>query len=263
MEAEQALTDEQVSEVATQLARASADRIAIETLVGEPTSLVDAYRVQAVGHELHQDLLVGWKAGVTNDASQQMLGLDGPVVGRYRSAHVLAAPASVTVSEFVTAPYIEVEVGLRLLRDVDTVPDNEMDLADSVEVFAAIEIVAGRLAAAPLLPPGQLVADNVMGARMVVGSTASFGAAEIVGLDAVAVELTIDDEPVAQATGAAAWGHPLRVLQLVARRAESMQSPLRAGQLVITGTCTGLVPARPGHEHVGRVGDAEVRLRVD
>lgn len=259
----ESLTDDQVGAIAAQFHRAAADRTAIETLAHEPLSVDDGYRVQAAVQLLQGDELIGWKAGCTNEAAQLHLGLAGPVTGRYRAAHVLTSPAVLEAADFVTAPHIEVEVGLRLLRDLDSPPDDALDLAEYVEAFAAIEVVAGRLAASPMLPAAQLVADNVMGARMIVGPTLELSTAELRRLDALPVSLSVDGEPIVEATGAAAWGHPLRVLNVVADRARSTGDVLRAGQLVITGTCTGLVAARLGAEHVGRVGDAQVRVRID
>ena len=60
----------------------------------------------------------------------------------------------------------------------------------------------------------------------------------------VTVELEIEGESVAAAHGSAALGHPLRVPDHVARHARTAVRSLRSGQLVITGTCTGLVAAR-------------------
>lgn len=257
------LTDAQVAEVAAQLAAASQGRSAIDQLASEPGEVADGYRIQEAGHRLHGDELVGWKAGCTSEAAQRMLRVDAPLVGRYRSAHVEQSPAVFAADTFVTAPHLEVEVGLRALRDLTEVPADPLDLADVVEAFAAIEVVAARLAAFPLIGAAQLAADNVIGARMVVGPTLDLTAAGIRDLDTTPVELGIDGVVIASSTGAEALGHPLVVLRLVAAHAVSLGQPIRSGELVITGTCTGLVPARVGADHVGRVGEAEVRVRFD
>lgn len=256
------LTDAQIQGVARQLAESAATTTPVETLGAEPDDIATGYRIQAAGHALHDDRLVGWKAGCTSAVSQQFLGLDAPVAGRYRSEHVLTAPAQVDASEFVTAPHLEVEIGLRLLADIDGAPLDAMQLADAVQAFAAIEVVAGRLGAFPLVGGPALVADNVVGARMIVGPTLDLGLDGVRSLDALPVELWIDGEKVAAGTGADALGHPLRVLSWLAGHAAERGAPLRTGELVITGTCTGLVPARRGADHVGRVGDAEVHLTV-
>lgn len=257
------LSDLQIDAVARQLAAASANCVAVETLGAEPTDIATGYAIQEAGHRLHDDPLVGWKAGCTSAMAQQFLGVDTPVAGRYRSTHVLNAPAQVSASEFATAPHLEVEVGLRLLADVDATPLDPFQLADAVEAFAAIEVVSGRLAAFPKVGGPLLVADNVVGGRMIVGPALDLTTDGIRGLDRTSVTLAIDGEDVAAGTGADALGHPLSVLAWLAGHAAERGAPLRAGDLVITGTCTGLVPARPGATHVGRVGSTEVTLLVE
>ena len=177
------LTDTQVDETAAQLAAASQGGTAVEQLVHEPGDVAEGYRIQNAGHRLHGDELIGWKAGCTSEAAQQMLRVDAPLVGRYRSAHVEQSPATFAADAFVTPPHLEVEVGLRVLRDLTDVPADPLDLAEFVEAFAAIEVVAGRLAAFPLIGAAQLAADNVVGARMVVGQSLDLDAAGLRHLD--------------------------------------------------------------------------------
>lgn len=256
------LTDAQIEAVATQLAESTASGIPVETLGVEPADVETGYRIQEAGHRLHDDPLAGWKVGCTSAAAQQFLGLDAPVTGRYRRGHVVESPAQIAVSEFCTAPHLEVEVGLRLLADIDSGPLDAMQLADAVDAFAAIEVVAGRLAAFPMVDSPALVADNVVGARMIVGPSLELDASAIRSLDSTAVSLVIGEETVAMGVGADALGHPLTVLAWLAGHAAEWGTPLRSGDLVITGTCTGLTAVRQGAIHIGRVGDAEVRLVV-
>lgn len=257
------LTDAEVAAVADQLAQASTGGVAVDALLHEPDGVDDGYRIQQAGHRLHPGPLVGWKAGCTNAATQQMLGIAAPLVGRYPSALVETSPATVAAAGFPTAPHLEVEVGLRITRALTELPDDPLDLADSVEAFAAIEVVAARMAAFPLIGAAQLAADNVVGARMVVGPTLDLTPDERRKLDTIPVELLVDGATVASATGAEALGHPLRVLLAVAAHAHELGHTIGVGELVITGTCTGLVPARIGVDHVGRVGGADVRVRFD
>lgn len=257
------LTDVQVEAAARQLSESAETRAAVEMLVVEPADITSAYRIQDAGHAMNDDPLVGWKVGCTSANAQKFLNVDAPVAGRYRSNHVLDSHAQIAVSEFVTAPHLEVEVGLRLLVDIDAPPLDAMQLADAVEAFVAIEVVAGRLAAFPMVGGPLLVADNVAAARMVVGPTLDLDTAGIRALDSTPVTLAIDGEEVAAGTGADALGHPLAVLVWLAGHAADRGMPLRSGELIITGTCTGLVAARAGATHVGRVGDSEVSLSAE
>ncbi|MFK7918980.1 MAG: 2-keto-4-pentenoate hydratase [Ilumatobacter sp.] len=257
------MTDAQIGAVARQLAEAARTCTPVEALGVDPGSVAAGYAIQHAGHELHADPLVGWKVGCTSPPAQQFLGVDQPVAGRYRSLHVLEAPASINASEFVTTAHLEVEIGLRLSIDIGAAPADPLDLADAVEVFAAIEVVAGRLGSFPMVPAPQLVADNVVGARMIVGPTLDLDAAGIRGLDTMSVELDVDGVTVAHGVGGDALGHPLNVLAWLAGHAAQHDNPLSSGDLVITGTCTGLVPARQGATHIGRVGTAELSLHVN
>ncbi|WP_040493093.1 2-keto-4-pentenoate hydratase [Ilumatobacter nonamiensis] len=257
------LQDDQIAAVAAELDRAEVDGEAIDALTHEPVDVADGYRIQAATHGVHGDDLVAWKAGCTNDAAQQMLHIDAPVFGRYRRDHVEQSPASLTITQFPNPPHLEVEIGLRLMADVDEIPPDPLELADVVEAFAAIEVVSGRLAGFPFIGAPQLVADNVASGRMIVGPTLELPPAGTSALDSTAVELVVDGDVVASGSGAAVLGHPLRVLRDVAVHAAVTGRGLRTGHLVLTGSCTGIVAARPGRLHVGRVGGAEVVVRFD
>jgi len=257
------LSDSDIAAVADQLAQADRDRTAIVALLHEPVDVADGYRIQSAGHREHADELLGWKAGCTSENAQQILQIDAPVFGRYRRDHVERSPTRLSFDRFVSTPHLEVEIGLRLTSDVDEIPPDPLDLSASVEAFAAIEVVAGRLADFPFIGAAQLVADNVASGRMIVGPTLDLDVVGIRSLDATQVELVIGGESVASGTGAAALGHPLRVLRELAVHAAAVGEPLRADALVITGTCTGLVAARSGNDHVGRVGGVEVVVSFD
>lgn len=257
------LSDAEVTECAEQLSGAARGAAPIERLVHEPTTVDDGYRIQAATHRLRVDPPVGWKAGCTSAAAQAMLRVESPLAGRYHANDVHDAPAQLFVDDFATPPHLEVEVGLRLLADVSDAPDDPLELASIVEVFAAIEVVAARLSAFPLIGAAQLAADNVVGGAMVVGDDLRIGVDAVRSLDTMPVELAIDGELQVAATGVEALGHPLTVLSWMFDHARSVGQPLRAGDLVITGTCTGLVPARRGSVHVGRVGDAVAQVAFD
>jgi len=258
-----ASTADRAEQAARQLAHAAMICEPIDEVNPPPHDLADAYRIQVAGHALHGEPLSAWKAGCTSSAAQDFLGIAGPVSGRYRHSHVLESPASLSTDQFATPPRLEVEVGLRILNDIDDAPGDAMELADAVDVFASIEVVAGRLASFPLLAAADLVADNVVGARMIVGPSLGLDPAGVRALDTILVSLDIDGVEVASGTGADALGHPLDVLAWLAGHAAGFGTPLRSGDLVITGTCTGMEPARPGARHTGHVGAVRVELDME
>lgn len=257
------LSDGDVDDVAEQLERAERNGVPIDAFVHEPRDLADGYRIQTAGHRRRATELVAWKAGCTNEATQQLLGIDGPVFGRYGPDRIDRSPALCSFASFTSPPRLEVEVGLRLTENLDDIPADPLALADAVVAFAAIEVVDARVIAFPLISAPVLVSDNVASGRMIVGADLDCDARGMRRLDIAPVELSIGGERIVASSGAEALGHPLRVLRDVAIHAAVIGQPLRPGNRVITGTCTGLVAARGGEDHLGRVGGADVVVRFD
>ncbi len=74
---------------------------------------------------------------------------------------------------------------------------------------------------------------------------------------------TGDGEAVADGVGANALGDPLNVLEWTANHLSALGDGIRAGEVVSTGTCTGLTPIAPGETLVADFGDlgrVEVRF---
>jgi 2-keto-4-pentenoate hydratase len=79
---------------------------------------------------------------------------------------------------------------------------------------------------------------------------------------AQAVELRIGGRTL-EARGSHPWGNPLRLLPWATAHCAQRGSPLRGGDILTTGSWTGMEFAQPGDEIVARfpgVGEAAVRL---
>jgi 2-keto-4-pentenoate hydratase len=79
------------------------------------------------------------------------------------------------------------------------------------------------------------------------------------------VRLEIDGERKAEGTGALVLGHPLNVLTWFVNRYTASGRTLSAGQIVSTGTTTGLVALEPGRTAVadfGSLGTVELTFRL-
>ena len=66
-----------------------------------------------------------------------------------------------------------------------------------------------------------------------------------------------------EGTGARALGHPINVLQWLANKQSQTGRGLRKGEIVSTGTCTGVLAVSPG-DHVtadfGALGHVEIEF---
>jgi len=75
--------------------------------------------------------------------------------------------------------------------------------------------------------------------------------------------MTINGEPRGQGQGALALGHPMNVLVWLANQQSRFGRGLLAGDIVSTGTCTGLDRVAPGDRAVadfGSLGRVELSL---
>jgi 2-keto-4-pentenoate hydratase len=84
-----------------------------------------------------------------------------------------------------------------------------------------------------------------------------------VDLNGIAVAAAVDGQVVATGSASAVLGHPLEALAWLARSLAERGRRLEAGDLVSTGTCTGIVPLTSGQTFEGRFGDLPpVRLHM-
>ena len=77
------------------------------------------------------------------------------------------------------------------------------------------------------------------------------------------VRLYRDGEPVAEGVGANALGDPLAVLEWTANHLSALGDGIVEGEVVSTGTCTGVLPVAPGETFVAdfeELGRIEVRF---
>lgn len=219
-----------------------------------PSSIAEAYAIQeAMTRELGAEV-AGWKVGL-------IPGVQVTHAPIYREA-CLASPAHVSLSAHDIA-VIEGEVAFVLARPlpVRTQPHALEDVKDAVgTVCAAIEIGAPRLRNFMTAPLAHKIADNVGNGAVILGTgTRTFGQLD---LGTLRVRLVVGDETVTDLVGGNSAGDPWAALLALAN-SPHRQQPLRVGQIVISGTCTGIYDARP--DIVARVvfealGEAHVAL---
>lgn len=202
-----------------------------------PDSLQEAFTVQ---REMTSRLglpIAGWKVGYVRDVRLTHAPVYADVCVRNGALVRLTQSA---------APAVEGEVGFVLGRDL--LPRRTLYTADEVadavgSACAAIEIGAPRLANFMDAPLEHKIADNMGNCALIYGSGTSVWR----GLDlaALRVRLEIDGQTVVDSVGGNAAGNPFDALLALAN-SPYREEPLRAGQVVITGTCTGIYTARPG-----------------
>ena len=180
--------------------------------------------------------IAGWKVGAASPTAQP-------------SCAPLPRGALLPMGSQLPGPLrgIEVEVALRLGRDLEAdVPPDPRELQQAVDqVLPAIEVVETRLDGWRDAAPLAQMADLQSHGALVLGRPAAIAPAEV-DLRRLLAYLAFDGQPVASARGAHAAGDCWRLLGWLVVHCTRRGHPLRAGQVVTTGSCSGLLFAPAG-----------------
>lgn len=213
-----------------------------------PRSLDEAYSIQAAVVELLGMKQVGWKVGSTSKEAQAKLGTDEPGAGPLLDGFCYHSGDEVPVHPAHDI-FVEAEFAFRLGRDIafGNAPNHEQLHRCIDSLVPAIEVVGSRLRSG-LDGAGRELITADCGANVAFVAGADTRDWQPTGLEDQPVTLEKNQSLVAQGTGSRALGHPLNVLQWLASHCTARNLPLRAGHIVTTGTCTGLVAVAPGDE---------------
>lgn len=246
------LSPETRAAIAAELAEAERTRIAI----APPTDshpdfdVVDAYEIQLMN--INSRLAdgartVGHKVGLSSEPMQKMMGVHEPDYGHLLADMELFEDKPVQADRFLF-PRVEVEVGFLLAADLPGEDCTEDDvLAATAAYFPSLEVVDSRITNWQI-KICDTIADNASSAGFVVGKQrVSPKDIDIKAIDAV---LSCNGEKLAEGRSDAVLGNPVTSVAWLARKVASFGVRLRAGDLVLPGSCTRAFDAHPGDEFV-------------
>jgi 2-keto-4-pentenoate hydratase len=223
-----------------------------------PTTIEDAYQVQAALARRGGGP-VGWKIVGVVPAQLKALKIEHPIAAAIFSAHLHQSPLTVPVAKFVS-PLLEAEFDFVLGQDLPSrsTPYSIDEVAAAVkELRPAIEIVDSRVGRPQ--PTPLMLADCFGNGGLVTGTPVS----DWRGLDLMNHQITVkvDGKTIATGNGAVVPNGPLAALTVLANNAPPWAGGLKAGQIVTTGSCTGMPPLGDGREVVADFGSlGEVRI---
>lgn len=211
----------------------------------QPTA-TSAYAIQRINRDRRVrtgDAVVGRKIGLTSPGVQRQLGVDQPDFGDLWAGTAFADGDEVPIA-MLLQPRVEAEVALVLGRDIDAPHATAADVIRATEfALPAIEIVDSRIAQWQIGLFGT-IADNASAGAFVLGADPV--RLHDVRLRDAAMRMHRGDEEVSRGVGRDCLGHPLNAAAWLARTLAGMGSPLRAGDIVLTGALGPMVPARSG-----------------
>ncbi|OMC00361.1 2-keto-4-pentenoate hydratase [Mycolicibacterium fortuitum] len=253
-------------ELAADLAQAERSRVPMKPLTDRYADIdvVDAYEIQLIN--IRQRVaegarVIGHKVGLSSKAMQDMMGVDEPDYGHLLDEMEVFENVPVPSSKFLY-PRVEVEVGFILADDLPGVGCTEEDVLAATAAFApAIELIDTRITNWQI-KLCDTIADNASSAGWVLGEArVSPKDIDICNIDAV---LTNRGEVVAEGRSDAVLGNPVTAVAWLARKVESFGVRLKAGDIVLPGSCTRAIDAPPGSDFVADfAGLGSVRLSFE
>lgn len=223
-----------------------------------PDLPVDAAEGYAVGAEVAALLgweRRGWKIAATTAEMQRRLRASEPIRGPIYARFVTEAPTALDHAALLD-PIVECEIVLRLDQDLPMrdAPWSAAEVESAIgAVHGGIEVAECRYPMNALPPMPGILADGSASGRYVLGPPIRDWRRR--DLAALPVSLEVDGVIRRTGSGAEAMGHPFRVLLWLAEALRQRGEGLAAGDLICTGTCTGmLLPAR-GQRHIARFGE--------
>ncbi|MFC8387107.1 2-keto-4-pentenoate hydratase [Nocardia sp. NPDC057272] len=258
------LPDAVRTHLADELARAEDERVAVPPLVDRfpDIDVVDAYEIQLLNiqRRLRSGAkVVGHKVGLSSKAMQEMMGVDEPDYGHLLADMEVYEDVPVDTSKFLL-PRVEVEVGFVLGADLPGEDCTEADvLAATVAYAPSIELIDSRINDWKI-GLTDTIADNASSAGWVLGKErVAPGDIDIKAIDAV---LTRNGEVIAEGRSDAVLGDPVIAVAWLARKVATFGVRLKKGDIVLPGSCTRAIDARPGDDFRAEfTGLGSVRLR--
>ncbi|BBX34201.1 2-keto-4-pentenoate hydratase [Mycolicibacterium mageritense DSM 44476 = CIP 104973] len=253
-------------ELAADLAQAERSRVPMSPLTDRYADIdvVDAYEIQLINirrRVAEGARVIGHKVGLSSKAMQDMMGVDEPDYGHLLDEMQVFEDTPVKSANYLY-PRVEVEVGFILADDLPGAGCTEEDVLAATAAFApAIELIDTRITNWQI-KLCDTIADNASSAGWVLGQArVSPKDIDIRNIDAV---LTNHGEVVAEGRSDAVLGNPVTAVAWLARKVEGFGVRLKAGDIVLPGSCTRAIDAPAGSDFVADfAGLGSVRLSFE
>jgi 2-oxopent-4-enoate/cis-2-oxohex-4-enoate hydratase len=247
---------QKIEQYGEELYQAFITRRAIAPLLSrEPEiSIEDAYRIQErfVARRLAAgETLIGKKIGATSKPVQDFLGVYQPDFGMLTSAMLFAEGDTIDLSQMIQ-PKAEAELAFVLKHDLKGPGITAMDVIRATDyVLPCFEIVDSRIENWQIKIQ-DTVADNASCGVFVLGKTK--GDPRKLDITLAGMVLEKNGELFSTGVGAAVQGSPANAVAWLANTLGELGIPFKAGEVILSGSQSALVPVVDGDELVCTVG---------
>lgn len=259
------MTPEAITRYGDELYEAMVTRTTVPPLLSRAPEITieDAYQIQSrmVARRLENgERIVGKKIGVTSKAVQDLVGVTQPDFGQLTSRMAYSEGEEVPLSRLIQ-PRAEAEIAFVLKSDLRGPGITATDVIRATDyVVPCFEIVDSRITDWKIKIQ-DTVADNASCGVYLLGKTKA--SPRQLDLNLAGMVLERNGELFSTAAGAAVQGGPVNAVVWLANTLGRLGIPFLAGEVILSGSQSTLVPAVPG-EHlrctVGGLGSCEIRF---
>jgi 2-keto-4-pentenoate hydratase len=212
-----------------------------------PGTRAAAYAIQAEVAKLSGQAIVGWKIAATSAAGEHHIRVAGPIAGCLLSGRELEGGARVSLAGNqmkVAEAEFAFRMGRRLPKRAEVY--GVAEVLDAVaSLHPAIEVPDSRYGDFTRVGAEQLIADVACACWFVLGPAARADW-RVHDLAKHSVAAYRNGAPAGQGSGANVLGDPRSALAWIANELSTYGDGLRAGDVVMTGTCLTPVPVSAG-----------------
>lgn len=226
-------------------------------------TIEDAYQIQQRMIQRRLDTgetIIGKKIGVTSKVVMDMLKVNQPDFGMMTSGMVFNEGEAIDTSTMI-APRAEAEVAFVLKSDLQGPGVTAADVLRATEcVVPCFEIVDSRIQDWKIKIQ-DTVADNASCGVLVLGGLRK--SPRDIDLALAGMVLEKNGEVISTSTGAAVQGSPVNAVAWLANTLGRLGIPLKAGEVILSGSQSPLVPVKAGDSlvcSVGGLGSTSVRF---
>lgn len=226
-------------------------------------TLADAYRIQSrmIARRLQAgETIVGKKIGVTSKPVQDFLGVFQPDFGQLTSGMIYQEGDTINLDHLIQ-PKAEAELAFVLKEDLNGPGVTAMDVIRATDyVVPCFEIVDSRITDWKIKIQ-DTVADNASCGVFVLGKTK--GDPRKLDITLAGMVLEKNGEVFSTGCGASVQGSPANAVAWLANTLGALGIPFKAGEIILSGSQSALVPVTGGDElvcTVGGLGSCQVKF---